>query len=423
MGFVVIGLSHKTAPLELREKLAAEGEKGARLLKSVLEAEGISEGMLLSTCNRVEAYLVAKGAGEAAAGVKAALVRESFVNAADLEHRLYVKNSSDAVAHVFRVTSSLDSMVVGETQISGQVKDAFAWAVEAGAVGPHLSKLIHRAFHASKRVRSETGIGQQPVSISYAAVLLAEKIFGDLSGTKVLLIGAGEMGSLAARHLIERKVGEVRIINRTEEKAAALAQELGASHVPYERFAERLDEVDIVIASTAAEGYVLKESGVDEAMRRRKNRPMFFIDISVPRKIDPAVHRLENVYLYDVDHLQGIVETNRSAREKEAKKAEAIIAEETAGFLTYIQQMDLSPTIQQLSKKFESIRMGELQKYFPKADRFSASDRETLEACTKAIVNKILHDPILLMKTEEVKEGAPKYSEILRKLFRLESDE
>jgi glutamyl-tRNA reductase len=314
-------------------------------------------------------------------------------------------------------------MVVGETQISGQVKDAFARAVEAGTVGPGLSKLIHHALHASKRVRSETGIGRQPVSVSYAAVLLAEKIFGDLSGTTVLLIGAGEMGALAARHLIERKVKEIRITNRTEEKAAALARELDASHVPYERFPDRLDEADIVIASTAAEGYVLKESEVREAMHRRKNRPMFFIDISVPRKIDPAVHQLENVYLYDVDHLQGVVDANRSAREKETRKAEAIIAEETADFLAYIRQRDLSPTIQQLSQKFESIRSGEIQRHFPMAGTVNADEREAIEACTKAIVNKILHDPILLMKTEEIKEGAPKYSEILKKLFRLDPNE
>lgn len=420
MGFVVIGLSHKTAPLEIREKLAGDEPTNARLLKSILEAEGVTEGMLLSTCNRVEAYLVAKGASEAEAGVKEALVRESSVKASDLDRSLYVKNSGEAVAHVFRVTSSLDSMVVGETQISAQVKDSFAKAVEAGTVGPALSKLVHRALNVSKRVRSETGIGQQPVSISYAAVLLAEKIFGELSGTKVLLIGAGEMGALAARHLRERQVGEIRITNRTEERAADLARELQASHIPYERFAARLDEVDIVITSTSADGYVLSEDDVREAMRRRKNRPMFFIDISVPRKIDPAVHHLENVYLYDVDHLQGIVDANRKEREREAKKADAIIAQETSDFLTYVQQMDLSPTIAQLSKKFEAIRLGELQKHFPKA---GVSEREALEALTKAIVNKILHDPILLMKTEEVKEGAPKYSEILRKLFRLESDE
>lgn len=419
MGFVVIGLSHKTAPLELREKLAAEGEKGARLLKALVEAQGVTEGMLISTCNRVEAYLVAREVSEAAAGVRSVLGRESSAGAAELEKSLYVKNSGEAVAHVFRVAASLDSMVVGETQISAQVKEAFARAVEAETVGSGLNKLIHRALHVSKRVRTETGIGQQPVSISYAAVLLAEKIFGDLSGTKVLLIGAGEMGALAARHLLERKAGEVRITNRTGEKAEALAKDLGASHVPYEGFAERLDEVDIVIASTSADGYVLAGKDVREAMRRRKNRPMFFIDISVPRKIDPAVHELENVYLYDVDHLQGIVDANRKEREKEAKRAEAIVAEETQSFLTYVQQMDLSPTIQQLSKKFEAIREGEIQKYLAK---LPASEREAVEACTRAIVNKILHDPILLMKTEEVKEGAPKYSEILKKLFRLEPE-
>ncbi|HSA58307.1 MAG TPA: glutamyl-tRNA reductase [bacterium] len=417
MGFVVVGLSHKTAPLEIREKLAAQGEKGALLLRSLREAGSAAEGMFLSTCNRVEAYLVSGNPDEAARLVKESLARESGVSPASLDRHVYMKGGGEAVAHVFRVASSLDSMVVGETQISGQMKDAFARAVETDSVGPLLGKLVQRALGVSKKVRTETGVGQQPVSVSYAAVLLAEKIFGDLAGTRVLLAGAGEMGALAARHLIERKVGEVRIVNRTEEKAAALALDLNAVHVPYGRFAERLDEVDIVIASTAADSYILREEDVREVMRRRKNRPMFFIDISVPRNIDPEIHHLENVYLYDIDHLQGIVDANKKEREREAKKAEAIVAEETKAFLIYVQQMDLSPTIRDLSKKFESIRSAEVEKYFPK------EGHDAIDACTKAIVNKILHDPILLMKTEEIQEGAPKYSEILKKLFRLDSND
>lgn len=419
MGFVVVGASHKTAPVEIREKLALEGEKCLRVLKAFSESSGITEGMLLSTCNRVEAYLVGSSPQEAVKSAREVLQRESGVSDADLDQCLYEKQGAEAVSHIFRVASSLDSMVVGETQISGQVKDAFNQAVEAGTVGSALSKLIHKALNVSKKVRSETGVGQQPVSISYAAVLLAEKIFGKLSATRALLIGAGEMGALAARHLSERLVGEILITNRTEEKSSALASELNACPVAYDQFVNRLQDVDIVIASTAADHYVLSEADVREAMRRRKNRPMFFIDISVPRKIDPAIHELENVYLYDVDHLQGIVDANRKEREREAQKAESIISQETGEFLTYVQQMDLSPTIAQLSKKFESIRRGEIQRHFPKSD---ASQREALDALTKAIVNKILHDPILLMKTEEVKEGAPKYSEILRKLFRLESE-
>ena len=417
MPFAVIGLSHKTAPLEIREKLAAEGEKGKSLLRRILESEDVSEGMLLSTCNRVEAYLVSKRPEEAARRVIDLLSDAGGVEKEELKKHLYVKSGDDAVAHVFRVSASLDSMVVGETQISGQVKESYAQSVALGSVGPSLSKLVHRALNVSKRIRSETGIGRQAVSVSYAAVLLAEKIFGDLAGTKVLLLGAGEMGALAARHLLERNAGEVRIANRTEEKAEALARELKAVHVPFGGFAERLDEVDIVIASTAAEGYVIGEEQVRAAMHRRKNRPMFLIDISVPRNVDPAVHRLESVYLYDIDHLQGIVDANKKEREKEARKAETVIEEEVREFAVYVQQRELSPTIQGLSKKFEAIRVAEVGKYFPK------DGREKIDACTKAIVNKILHDPILLMKTEEVKEGAPKYSEILKKLFRLESDE
>jgi glutamyl-tRNA reductase len=417
MSFALIGVSHKTAPLEIREKLAAEGEKGDALLRRILEGGEVSEGLLLSTCNRVEAVVVAENPEESARRVTTVLAEAASMSRSELERHLYVKSGEEAVRHVFRVASSLDSMVVGETQITGQVKEAYARAAALNGVGPFLSKLVHRALSVSKRVRSETGVGQQPVSVSYAAVLLAEKIFGDLAGTKVLLLGAGEMGALAARHLLERNAGEVRIANRTTEKAAELARELNATHVPFADFAERLDEVDIVIASTAAEGYLLDEKQVAEAMRRRRNRPMFFIDISVPRNVDPAVHRIENVYLYDIDHLQGIVDANKKEREREARRAEAVVAEEVRDFSAYARERELSPTIRMLSRKFEAIRSAEVGRHFPK------EPGPEIEACTKAIVNKILHDPILLMKTEEVKEGAPKYSEILKKLFRLESDE
>jgi glutamyl-tRNA reductase len=236
----------------------------------------------------------------------------------------------------------------------------------------------------------------------------------------VLLLGAGEMGELAARHLSERRVREILIANRTGEKAIEVAGPLGATAVPYEEIFQKLDQVDIVITSTAAADPIIHEGEVREVMRRRKNRPMFFIDIAVPRNVDPAVNQIENVYLYDIDHLQGIVEANRKQRDKEAKRAEEIIEQEVKGFLSYLDQMELSPTIRELSKKFDLIRKLELEKYLSKRPEIPSREREALEACTRAMVNKILHEPIILMKTEEAKDGAPKYSEILKKLFKLE---
>ncbi len=422
MHFVVIGISHKTAPLEIREKLAASPREIPSLLKRLLQNEDIQEGMLISTCNRVEAYLVAKHVQKAALVVTGLFSEIGGMAEKGLEPCLYVKDTREAVAHLFRVTAGLDSMVVGEPQITGQVKQAYTQAVESQATGSYLNKLVHKSFNVAKKIRTETAIGRHPVSVSYAAVRLAERIFGDLREKKVLLIGAGEMGELAARHLAERKVGAIGIANRTEEKAAEVARALRGVTVPFESFAETMGQFDIVIVSTGSESYIVQETMIQEVMRQRKGAPMFFIDISVPRNIDPQINQIENVYLYDIDHLQGIVEANKKEREKETAKAEEIINEQVHLFLETLSHMNLSPTIQQLSRKFERIRRTELDKYFGRKGGLSGKDREALEAFSKAMVNKILHDPIILMKTEEMKEGTPKYSEILKKLFKLEGE-
>ncbi len=422
MHFFVIGLSHKTAPLEVREKLAVPEAELPGLLTRLLKDESVSEGMLISTCNRVEAYVVSKNVAEATNVLTRLFSEISGVTAAALTPHLYVRQRDEAIAHLFRVTASLDSMVVGETQISGQVKEAYTQAVANRATGVYLNKIVHKALNVSKRIRTETGVGQHPVSISYAAVLLAERIFGDLAGTKVLLVGAGEMGALAARHLKERQVGEIRIANRTPARAEELARELDGQVIPFDTFRDRLGEADIVIASTGSEEFVISSDDVRAAMRKRRNRPMFFIDIAVPRNIDPAVNQIESVYLYDIDHLQGVVEANLKEREKEARRAEAIIRQEAEAFSLTLSHIELFPTIEQLSKKFDQIRTAELQKMSKSLD-LTPAQREALEACTRAIVNKILHDPIIQMKAEEAKEGGPKYSEILKKLFKLESDQ
>lgn len=422
MHFVIVGLSHKTAPVDIRERLSIPEAKIRPFLNRLLEDDSIEEGMVLSTCNRVETYVVTRQVREAIDFVKGLFSEHADLSLKELDDYLYIKDGKEAIQHVFCVTSSLDSMIVGEPQISGQIKEAYSHAVESETTGSYLNKLVHRALNVSKKVRTETSISQHPVSISYAAVLLAEKIFGDLSSTQILLLGAGEMGTLAARHLVERKVGRVWISNRTGEKAIEAAMELGAAPVPYDQLFEHLPQVDILIVSTGAAKFVIPKDAMIEVMRKRKNKPMFLIDIAVPRNIDPEIHEIENVYLFDIDHLKGIVESNRKEREKEAKKAEAIIFEEVHQFLNYIHQMELSPTIQQLSKKFDAIRRGEMEKYLPRLSKLSSEEKEAVEGCTRAIVNKILHEPIILMKTEEIHEGGVKYSEILKKLFKLEGE-
>ncbi len=422
MGLSVIGLSHKTAPIEVREGLALSEDEQKSLLAS-LQASGVSEALVLSTCNRFEAYVVAESPDLASAAVRDAL--DSLKKSAEFEKYFYSQTETQAVGHIFRVTSGLDSMVLGESQISGQVKDAYQQAVDAGTTGTTLGKLIQKALSVSKRVRTETEIGKHPVSVSYAATLLAEKIFGDLSHTGVLLLGAGDMGALAARHLHERKVRRIVIANRTGEKAEALARELEAQTVAYEDFLRELEQVDIVVVSTASETYVLTEPVMRDCMQKRKNRPMFVIDISVPRNVDPAVNDLENVYLYDIDHLQGVVSSNLKERERESRKAEHIIEEEVGVFGDYLRSRRATPTIQQLSQKFEQIRISEMEKYNFRLKSLSPEQKELFDACTKAIVNKILHEPIIQIKqsVESPKQEGSKYAEMLRKLFGLDAEE
>ena len=420
MHLLLIGWSHKTAPLEMREKLAIPDPEKINILRDLLSREGIDEALILSTCNRFETYLATHDSQKAIFVVASHLSRLSGIRPGDLEKYLYVKEKAESISHLFRVTAGLDSMVLGETQITGQVKEAYTLSLECQSSGVYLNKLMQWALHVAKKIRTETGIGHHPISVSYIAVLLAEKIFGNLSETEVLLIGAGEMGALAAKHLVERRVKEIWITNRSDEKADLVAGGLGVRPTPFDQVTKKLDEVDIVITSTASNTPIVKEQDVREAMKHRRNRPMFFIDIAVPRNVEPAVNQIENVYLYDLDHLQGIVESNQKEREKEARKAEEIVLDEVVEFLRTLDQIDLSPTIQQLSKKFDVIRKSEVDKYLSKRISLTSDDQEAIHACTRAIVNKILHDPILLMKTEEVRDGGMKYSEILKKLFKLE---
>ncbi|MBI1908654.1 MAG: glutamyl-tRNA reductase [Deltaproteobacteria bacterium] len=413
--FLVVGLSHKTASLELREKFAIPPEEIGQILSALLKNQELTEAFLLSTCNRVELYLVSSDPHCAEQlAFKFFHERSSLPNP---EKVLYRKRDEEAIRHFFRVTSSLDSMVVGEPQITGQVKEAYSQATSVHATGPFVNKLTHSALRTAKRVRNETEISLHPVSVSYAAVNLAEKIFGSLREKKILLVGAGEMAELAAEHFLARKVCHLTISNRTEEKAKALAERFHAATLPFESLCQNLSLFDIIMTSTSVSSPFLDSKIVALAMAERQNSPLFLIDIAVPRNIDPGVNKIPNVYLYDMDDLKGVVEEGLAERAKEAKKGEEIIENEVAAFEKYLQTRDVAPTIKELSKKIEAIREAEIQKTLASFSNLGPEAKEALESCTRAIVSKILHEPITGLKEEEQEISFS--AEVVKKLFKL----
>ncbi len=411
----VIGLSHKTTPVALREQWMIPEAEWPAVLSGLKQRVGIEEALLLSTCNRVEFYLVAQSEAQAMEAVKSALPAGS---SAKVEDYFYLKPEEEAIRHCFRVTASLDSMVVGETQINHQVKEAYRIATQQGTIGKKLHRLLHRSMECAKRIRTETSIGEHPVSISYAAVVLAGKIFGSLRGKKVLLIGAGEMGELACKYFQERGA-EIHVTNRTASKAQELAAQFSGMAHPFEVFSEHLEYYDVILTSTAATQPLLDRELLQHVMQRRKNRAMFLIDIAVPRNIAPEANKLDNLFLYNIDDLQGVITSNAQLRSQEAEQAERIIVEEGMRCWEEFKGLELAPTIQQLTQKFEQIRKTELEKCLG-GEETSVDLRGKMEACTQAIVNKILHDPIMAVKTKASHPDGGIYSEILKKLFKLD---
>ena len=419
MRLFLIGMSHKTAPIEMRERLQLLCSEGSEPLTELMRLDGVQEVLYLATCNRVEIVARAEDKGQAVDILKSFIYRQGNLSIAEMEKCLYIHRDLDAVRHLFRVTSSLDSMVMGEPQILGQMKEAYRMAVESGAAGVFLNRLSHHAFQAAKRVRTETGIAGNAVSVSYAAVELAKKIFGDLKGKAILLVGAGEMSELAARHLLRQGVGKILIANRTYARAEAMAAEFQGTPVAFDRFFEVLPEVDIVITSTGAPGYVLTAEMVTAALRRRRNRLLFLIDIAVPRDIEPAAGEIDNVYLYNIDNLQGVVDANKEGRRAEAMKAEAIIAEEVGAFERWFNALEVVPTIVALREKVEGIVKGELEKSASWLGRLSEEERNRVEILTASIMNKILHEPMTGLKEESREKDALPFVAAVRRLFRL----
>ena len=400
MKVLVIGLNHKVADVDVREKLAFNGPKLEEGLIKFRDLPEVQEAIVLSTCNRVELYANVTDNRKASESIKTFLSEYHGINRASLDTSLYIYDEREAVKHVFRVAASLDSMVVGEPQILGQLKDAFDLALSKKTTGILLNKLLKKAISVAKRIRTETRIAENAVSISFAAVELAKKIFTDLSNKVFMLLGAGEMAELAAKHLIGNGVNEVLVSNRTFERACDLAKEFNGQPVKFDDFIQEMVRADIVICSTGAPTYILTKSQMQKVMRERKQRQVFIIDISVPRNIDPEINDLDNVYLYNVDDLQNVVDSNVSERQKEAEKAEKIVLEELETFLKWQSALDAVPTIIALREKAEEIKREELEKLLHKNPDIGEKEREAIEHMVSAIVNKLIHPPTAALKED-----------------------
>ena len=419
---VTIGMNHETASVELRECLAKGPEHTTLALTSMRELPSIKEGLFLSTCNRVEALYTAQDAETAKKSVISLMARLGGIAEHILSSSLYVYEDMEAVRHIFLVASSLDSMMVGEPQILGQAKDAYHQAAGEKTTGVILNRLMHKAFQVAKRVRTETGITDSAVSISYAAVELARKIFYELSGKKVLLIGAGEMAELAARHLLGQGVDTIVVANRTFERAVQLAEVFEGKPVSFEEIGPQLLDVDIVIASTASREYVITFDQVKKSLRKRRNRPLFFIDIAVPRDVEPRVNDLGNVYVYDIDDLKGVIEVNKTQRQEEAVKAHRIVEEEVIKFEKWLKTLEVIPTIISLKEKAEAIRKAELGKTFGSVEGLSPALMKAIETLTLSISEKIINDPILVLKANSDGPAKDTYLDIARTLFNLDRE-
>ncbi|MEE4261381.1 MAG: glutamyl-tRNA reductase [Desulfobacteraceae bacterium] len=416
---LLIGINHKTAPVELRECIAFTEDEAATALRDLSRNPHIREALLFSTCNRVEVLVVTANKAGAIDATKDYIAEANKIPRSEFEDSLYIYEGDEAVRHIFRVASSLDSMVVGEPQILGQVKEAYRMASAAKASGVILNRLLHRTFFVAKRIRTETGIGDNAVSISYAAVELGRKIFGSLEGKNVLLVGAGEMAELAVEHLIRNKAGKIYVANRTFENGVALARRFSGQPIRFEEIADSLKLVDIIISSTGSTDYVITRDQVKSVIRIRRSRPIFFIDIAVPRDIDPMVNRLTNSYVYDIDDLQGVIDENIEDRQREAIKGERIVDEAVIRFREWYAGLEVVPTIVALRSKLESIAETEIKKTL-QSNKISESSTAAIQKMAAALINKIMHDPTVFLKKDSMPGDKSKKIDAVRKIFKLD---
>ena len=419
MGLFVAGLNHRTAPVAVREQLAVEEDKLRELIRDVHATGAAREAVLISTCNRVEVYAVADAPGEARAAVFRRLCQHRGLDHGLVESHVYTHVDEEAVRHAFRVASSLDSMMVGEPQILGQVKDAFALAQACETVGPTLHTLFSQAFAVAKKVRTETDIARHAVSVSFAAVELAKKIFSGLTGRAVLLVGAGKMSELAAKHLVDQGAFPVYVVNRTWARAQELARALSGTAVPFAELDVALGSVDIVVTSTGAPEPVIRRELVQRVMHSRRGRPLFFIDIAVPRDVDEAVGTLNDVYCYDIDDLKQVVDANLRERAREAQRAELLVEREVAKFSERLRDVEVIPTIVSLRERLESIRAAELRRALARVPDAPAEIREAMEALSSGIVNKIMHAPITKLRESGRAGMGRSWTTLVQELFGL----
>jgi len=417
MNLIVIGVNHQTAPVEVREQFTISEARLPEALKTLAAQPGIEEAMIVSTCNRVELIARTK---DADANLDGCLKKMYGVDAQSYRKYLYEYRERDAIRHVFRVASSLDSMVVGEPQILGQVKEAYATARAVGALNSQLDALYSRAFAVAKRVRTETAIATSAVSIASVAVELAQKIFGNLEGKSVYLVGAGKMCELAARHLLAHGATKLYVGNRTYERAAALAKKFNGEPISFDHLYETVDRADIVISSTGAPHTIFRKEHGERFLARRKNRPMFFIDIAVPRDVDPEMNKLDGIFVYDIDDLPQVVASHISDRRAEADRAEAIVQLEVDRFQARLQTLDVVPTIVSLQEHLETVRQAEIDRVRGRLGMLTPEQEMAIEALSRGIINKIMHTPITTLKSA-ARESSESTTivDLVRKLFNL----
>jgi glutamyl-tRNA reductase len=405
--------------VELRERLAFPGDALASALRELRRAGGVLESCILSTCNRVEVVFTPDASGDTEEAIEGLLERAGRIGRETLAPFLYHYEGRDAVRHVFRVAASLDSMVVGEPQILGQLKAAYAAAKAEGVLTGELDTVLTHAFSVAKRVRSETDIGENAVSVSFAAVELAREIFGSLSGRKVLIVGAGKMSELAARHLKRAGASGILVANRTRQRAEAMAEMFEGRVVEYDRLRPMLVEIDILIASSGAPHYILTRDDMRQAMSARRNRPVFLIDIAVPRNIEPSVNELDNVFLYDMDDLGRVVETNRLGRLKEAEQAEQIVEEEVDRLMARLRAREVAPTIASLNEQLETIRRAEIERLRGRLGPLTPQQEEAIESLTRGLIAKIAHGPISELRRQAGQPEGFHLADAVRRMFRL----
>lgn len=419
MQLLLVGVSHRTAPVELRERLDFSAKGVDRALTALAESPSHHETTIVSTCNRVELYVCCDEAGTARAGIQQFLSDFHGIPGEQLAPHLYAKTGHDAVRHLFRVASGLDSLVMGEPQVLGQVKEAFGLASQLGCTGTLLNKLFHSAFAVGKRVRSETALSEGAVSVSYAAVALAKKIFGNLKGRTVIVLGAGEMGKLTAIHMQAQGIGRLIIASRTAAHASALADSIRGTAMPWESLHTALADADILITATGASAPIISRTLIAQTMKARRQRPLFIIDIAVPRDVEAGAGELEEVFLYNIDDLQTVVQENLSKRGTEASEAEKIVSEEVSKFLGWLNSRGAVPTVVALRHRFESIRQSELRRLEPKLASLSPDARARVDEITRLIVEKLLINPTEQLKSIPDPETVAVYSDALNRLFGL----